>query len=136
MPLIIVACIWRFYLEIFTVLHGEPCSVHLCFTDKKMEAQPVRAGFAPAPEDECLGRHVFEPAYFVFPLQGQCSSNEMPWEVTRHQQDSHPCFPAGGGQRGRCHLRLYLSITAHILLCPTPLAAVRQWVCKIALNCR
>lgn len=110
MPLIIIACIWRFYLEIFTVLHGDFCPVHLCFTDKKMEAQPVRAGFAPAPEDECSGRHVFEPAYFVFPPQGQCSSDEMPLEVTRHQQDSHPCFPAGGGQRGRCHLRLYLSI--------------------------
>lgn len=56
MPLIIVICIRRFYLEIFTVLHGEACPVHLCFADKETEVPPARAGFAPAPEDEHLGR--------------------------------------------------------------------------------
>jgi len=66
MPLIIAICIRHFYLENFIVLRRESCPVHLCFTDKKKEAQPVRAGFAPNPEDECLGHHLLSQSTLCF----------------------------------------------------------------------
>lgn len=50
-PLIIAGRLWRFYLQIFAVLHAEAAPVPLGFADKAVEAQP---GFAPSPEDELL----------------------------------------------------------------------------------
>lgn len=63
LSLIILVCIPRFYLQLFTVLHREVCLVHLYITDKEMEAQPAGA------ELGVLGVPPLEPPFFVFPLQ-------------------------------------------------------------------
>lgn len=52
-PLIIAVRLWRFYLQIFTVLHAEAAPVPLSSADKAVEAQPARV--CPEPRGRVLG---------------------------------------------------------------------------------